>query len=451
MNKDKIQNILLILIKIFFVWLLLQFFLQTFVWFKLGRNWPIRSWIWMWKEIIILILFVWITYRTRKNKLWKQLFDKLSIKYFVIIILWFAILAILNWLVISQTWIGATVMSLRYSITWFIIFLVFSTISWEFFWQKYSIERWYSRIIGWLLWWSLFWRTVIYFVPRLLEFAWYNQYNYEWDLGIAPPAVYYAQYNQWYVRNQFLFERPISRWFFLVAFWPMFFALAIKRRGWKPFVLGWWLYWLAVLSTFSRAAWIARIAQTMIIVLIEYRRDIKKAIIYWWIPIFVIFWWVAYLGRDQIIHRQFSNTGHLTNIKVALDKIKNKPRFGEWPGTAWPASHHLWEDKQYNPENQFLQIWIEYWIFWFIARMIIYLWFLWIGYDSLRKSFQEKYTKQQKYLSYVLFSLSLGIFWLWICWLVLHSFVDRMIVYPFMAMFGIVYWQHKLATNNHKL
>ena len=56
----------------------------------------------------------------------------------------------------------------------------------------------------------------------------------------------------------------------------------------------------------------------------------------------------------------------------------------------------------------------------------------------------EKETKQQKYLWYVLFSLSLGICGLGICGLVLHSFVDRMIVYPFMAMFGIIYWQYKL-------
>jgi hypothetical protein len=49
-------------------------------------------------------------------------------------------------------------------------------------------------------------------------------------MNIAPPAAYYSQYNQGYVRNQFLFERPISRGFFLVAFWPLFFALAIKKR-----------------------------------------------------------------------------------------------------------------------------------------------------------------------------------------------------------------------------
>lgn len=443
MTKEKIQNILLILIKIFFVGLLLQFFLQTFVGFGLWRNWPIWSLVWMWKEIIILILFILVCYRTRTHKIWKILLEKLDIKRFVILTLFFGVLGILNGLAITQTWLSATIISLRYSITWFVIFLIFSVVSWEFIDQKVAMERWWSKIIWWLLWGSLFWWAVVFFVPRLLEFAWYNQYNYEWDMGIAPPAAYYSQYNQWYVRNQFLFERPISWGFFLVAFWPLFFVLAIKRRWWKAFVFWWWLYWLAIISTFSRAAWIAWIVQTWILLLIEYRKDIKKAFIYWWIPIVLIFWWVAYIGRDQIIHRQFSNTWHLVNLKLAIEKIQDHTRFGEWPGTAWPASHHLGENKEYNPENQFLQIWIEYGIFGFIAWMILYIWFMWIGWIALRKSFLEKETKQQKYLGYVLFSLSLGIFGLGICWLVLHSFVDRMIVYPFMAMFGLVYGQYK--------
>ena len=166
---------------------------------------------------------------------------------------------------------------------------------------------------------------------------------------------------------------------------------------------------------------------------------------YWWIPIFLIFGGVTYLGRDQIINRDFSNTGHLKNIEIALTKIKNHPWFGDGPGTAWPASHHLGEGKEYNPENQFLQIWIEYGVFWFIGWMAIYLRFLWIWWKALQKSFQEKATKHQRYLWYVLFCLSLGIFWLSICWLVLHSFVDRMIVYPFMAMFWLVYGQYKSA------
>ena len=101
----------------------------------------------MWKEIIILILFIGVVYRTRNHHLWKQLLEKLSFKRFVILTIAFGILAVLNGLAITQTGIGATAMSLRYSITGFIIFLVFSIISWEFLDQKIALERWYSKII----------------------------------------------------------------------------------------------------------------------------------------------------------------------------------------------------------------------------------------------------------------------------------------------------------------
>jgi hypothetical protein len=39
----------------------------------------------------------------------------------------------------------------------------------------------------------------------------------------------------------------------------------------------------------------------------------------------------------------------------------------------------------------------------------------------------------------IMIAFSLGLFGLSIEWMVLHSFVDRMIVYPFMTLFGIYY------------
>ena len=114
------------------------------------------------------------------------------------------------------------------------IFVVFALISSKFFpkttLEHSNLETRYVKIIKWLLVGSIIWWLIIYFIPRLLEFAGYNKSNYEGDIGIAPPAVYYSQYNDGYVRNQFLFERPISRGFFLVALWPLFFALALKKR-----------------------------------------------------------------------------------------------------------------------------------------------------------------------------------------------------------------------------
>ena len=50
-----------------------------------------------------------------------------------------------------------------------------------------------------------------------------------------------------------------------------------------------------------------------------------------------------------------------------------------------------------------------------------------------------------KHLSLVIFAFSLGMIGLSIEWLVLHSFVDRMIVYPFVALFGMYYASYNRA------
>jgi hypothetical protein len=54
MVENKAKNILVIIAKIFFLGLILQFFLQTFVTFSLGFEGTIWSVIWMWKEIIVM-------------------------------------------------------------------------------------------------------------------------------------------------------------------------------------------------------------------------------------------------------------------------------------------------------------------------------------------------------------------------------------------------------------
>jgi hypothetical protein len=49
---------IVLLCKIFVIWLLLQFFLQTFVTFKLWWDGKFRTLFWMWKEFILLIFVV---------------------------------------------------------------------------------------------------------------------------------------------------------------------------------------------------------------------------------------------------------------------------------------------------------------------------------------------------------------------------------------------------------
>jgi len=93
----------------------------------------------------------------------------------------------------------------------------------------------------------------------------------------------------------------------------------------------------------------------------------------------------------------------------------------------------------YNPENQFLQIWIEYGVLAFIWWMVLYLYLHKVWYTAYLETKDIKKSKQERFYSYIILAFSLGLLGLSIEGLVLHSFVDRMIVYPFMALFGIAY------------
>ncbi len=340
-------------------------------------------------------------------------------------------------------------MSIRYSMIGFLIFIVFFTITILFFGaREINLVKRYSRIMKTLLVGSLIRRGILRLIPNLLKFAGYNQWNYEGDVGIAPPAAYYTQFDSGYTRNQFLFERPISRWFFLIAFWPLFFVLCFKNRPLRDKIWRWSLYGLAIMSTFSRAARAVWILQTIILVLLQFPKKYRKMALRGFFPLLLFFGGVTYFWQKQIITREFSNTGHFRLVIEALQKIWERPIRGQGAGMAWPASHQITGIKAYNPENQYLQIWLEYGVLWFLWRLYLYGYLHRIAYTSYRKDLSwgmkdkksdDKLTKKRKLYGMMVFAFWVWILWLSIEWLVLQSFVDRMIVYPFMALFAIAY------------
>jgi hypothetical protein len=183
---------------------------------------------------------------------------------------------------------------------------------------------------------------------------------------------------------------------------------------------------------------------------LQFKKKFRKIWLYSFLPLLLIFGVVTYIGKDQIISRQFSNTWHVRRILTAFNDILKKPIWGQWAWSVWPASYQIKNWSDYNPENQFMQIWIEYWIFGFLWRMFLYLYLHRIGY----KAYQDEHEKKQKIIKKtrfywtMVFAFSLWLFWLSIEWMVLHSFVDRMIVYPFMALFGLCFaiYQKSLKT-----
>ncbi len=442
MNENRTIKILTLIAKIFFIWLLLQFFFQTLVTYKLGMDWTIWKIIWMWKEIILIGLLGFLGRYFWKNKNLKSFFEKFPLKNFVRVFLATILVSFLVSVFINHSGIGTWIMSIRYSMIGFLIFIIFFTITILFFGaREINLVKRYTRIMKTLLVGSLVWRGILWLIPNLLKFAGYNQWNYEGDVGIAPPAVYYTQYDSGYARNQFLFERPISRGFFLIAFWPLFFVLCFKNKRLRDKILRGSLYGLAIMSTFSRAARWVFLIQTIILVLLQFPKKYWRMAMWWFLPLFFFFGVVTYIGQKQIITREFSNTGHFRLLAEGFKKIGERPLWWQGAGTAGPASHQVEGIKAYNPENQYLQIWLEYGALWFIGRLFLYGYLHWIAYKSYEeeRKTDDKITKKRKLYGTIVFAFGVGILWLSIEGLVLHSFVDRMIVYPFMALFAIAY------------
>lgn len=482
-----------LLCKVFVIWLLLQFFLQTFVTFKLGRDGRFWTLFWMWKEfillffVVILLRYVFANIKWRieivKNKenvekvSWNLLLKNIKSKFIIQFILIFVATIIVFFLLavwLQHVWIKAFVLSSKYDLLWFFIFWIWICLAFLFFNEedKDLIELYNKLIIRVLRLWLFRW-FIVRLMPSALKIFGYNPKIYEWTVWQNPPAAYYTLINQWNVRNQFLFERPTSFGFRLIAFFPVFVLWFLRNKRRKDQIFPTIMFWLLIFSTWSRA-WIAvRILEAIVLFFILYWKSVKKYFVRLVILAIIWLWWLAYLWRGIMV-REHSNTGHLELMKAWRNIARKNLAFWRWAGYSWPASHQLCYtdepvdifqevdsihlDNQrcellrkenvknqistygFNPENQYLQILMEYWIIWIIFRLWLCVMIvrytakmIWIYRNKNKSPYQEL-------LYYSL--LWFGIWFIWLCaeWLVLHSLVDRMVIYPFFLLYGITVW-----------
>ena len=482
-----------LLCKIFVIWLLLQFFLQTFVTFQLGRDGKFWTLFWMWKEFILLLFIVILLRYVLHNLKWrikaiknkentdkvtrKLLLKNVESKFVVQFILCFIITTIVLLLLavwLQHVWIKAFVLSAKYDLLWFFIFGLWICLALLFFTEKdKDLLQLYNKLIIRSLRLGLFRWFIVRLMPNILKYVWYNPNIYEWTVWQNPPAAYYTLIDKWNVRNQFLFERPTSFGFRLIAFFPVFVLGFLRKKWWKDQIFPTIIFWLLILSTWSRA-WIAvRILEAIVLFFILYRKSIKKYFVRLVIIAIIWLWWIAYLSR-WIMVREHSNTWHLELMKAWRDIAKENLILWRWAWYSGPASHQLCYtdepvniyadidsihlDNQrcellrkenvknqistygFNPENQYLQILMEYWIVWILLR-------LWLCLVILRYTAKMIwiYRKKNKSPYQELLYYSLLWFWIWFIWLciewiVLHSLVDRMVIYPFFLLYGITVW-----------
>ena len=288
-----------ILCKIFVIWLLLQFFLQTFITFKLGRNGKFRTFVWIWKEIILLVFIaILIIYILTNLKHWisaiknKENADKISLslliknfkpKFIIQFILLFTITFLAFFIIallIQNVWLWTFILSFKYDLIWFFIFWIWICLALLFFSEKdKDILDLYHEIIKRCVRWWLFWWFIVRLMPNVLKIFWYNPFSFEWTVWQSPPVAYYTLIDKWNVRNQFLFERQTSFGFRLVAFFPLFVLWYIRNKSWKKQIWPILLFWLLIFSTRSRA-WIAvRVIELVTLFFILYRKFAKKYLI----------------------------------------------------------------------------------------------------------------------------------------------------------------------------
>ncbi len=497
-SSKSLKYWIILLCKIFVIWLLLQFFMQTFVTFELwwdGKFWTL---FWMWKEFILLIFVVillWYIFANLKwwieniknrenieNVTWKILLKNIQSKFivqfvfvFLVSIIIFFLLAVL----FQHVWIKAFIMSAKYDLIWFFIFGIGVCLSLLFFVEDdEDLLKLYNKLIVWSLRLGLFWWFIIRLMPNILKYVWYNPNIYEWTVWQNPPAAYYTKivpfYEGSYVRNSFLFERPISFGFWLIAFFPIFVLCFLRNKSWKKQILPVIAFWLLILSTWSRA-WIAVWAlEVVILFFVLYRKAVKKYFVR--LVILAILWlcWLAYLSR-WIMVREHSNTGHLELMKSWWNIAKDNLFFWRWAWYSGPASHQLcytdnpvdifedvdsihMEDQRceiirkenvrnqistygFNPENQYLQILMEYWVVGILFWLLLCLTILWYSAKMIWKYRNKTKSPYQEMIYYSLLWFGIWFLWLLFEWIVLHSLVDRMIIYPFFLLYGISVWQ----------
>lgn len=432
MNQSK-QRIASIVYKVFFIGLLLQFIAHTFVTYQLGIDNPAMGILWSWKEIIVIL---WSSIALRyiiKNRIREK---KQTVWYMFLVFVALMIYALIDTLI---KWIGIVrfFKAWKYDFIGFMIF--FATYFTATYATRATIEKIIprtTRIIKALLIRGLLWFCILLIKPWFFKLFGYDRLSIEWQVWQRPPAVYWTREFEWLPRNQFIFERPISRWFFLTAFFPLFFVQYLQRKSLKKTWFWRAMYSLNVISTYSRAARGSWIIELAVLWVISYRKHIwvflKKVLI----PAIIILAWITRFAKDHVINREFSNTWHIQLFKQWREYFGDNWVWGMGAWSVGPASHWLgW--LAFNPENQFLQIAIEFGIIWFGGWMIIYLRYHLLGLYIIKKYWKHKeISKPARYL----IAMSIWITGLSISGMVLHSFTDRMIIYPFMMVFGLIYY-----------
>jgi len=226
-----------------------------------------------------------------------------------------------------------------------------------------------------------------------------------------------------------------------------------------------------VLSTRSRAAIGVFGVELVALALIIHRKQLKK-----YLRIILALGLIGgagvlYFGQ-RFFAREHSNTGHLVLVIEGRNLAKRNLITGRGAGYSGPASHQIcytptekidiFADIEqithpdprcetirkvnienqistygYNPENQYLQILMEYGFLGLLFRLTALCRILYYTIRTILIYHKTEKSNHQQLLYYSIIGYGIGLLGLCAEGMVLHSLVDRMVVYPFFLLYGI--------------
>lgn len=263
----------------------------------------------------------------------------------------------------------------------------------------------------------------------------------ERQAGTPPPSLWLTDFYSGYVRNQGPFSGPLSLGFYLAIIRPFFYAFALHQKKWSDTRGRWVLYSLIVLSTFSRAArWMFTIS-SFLIFLITHKKYTRIIIIGSILALLGLGAYVALSNGKNIFVRTRSDKGHIEFFFQGLALVKQHWLRGLGAASVWPGSHHIAHNEVFNPENQYMQIWLEYWLFGVVSWLLSYISIARLSIRERRRHYISKETLICP-IRIATIGIGVGILVLGVAGMVLHPFVDSSSMYPFMMLSGLVFGRY---------
>ncbi len=450
------------LIKIFFVVLMSHFLIMTFLKFKLWQDLGLHMFssnLWaLWKEFFLSIIYVLIlivNYKQYKFSLKKYFAGEFHIKItFLVIaftIIWF-IVSFLNKLPLSTIFLGV-----KYDLIMLLPIIFFPMLKID----KYDLQDFVDFLlilIKYVLFFSLLFWTVRMLDPIFLKNFGFGRYN-AFIPGHKPPYFYGTVDTRLYstIRESGIFAGPNVLAFFTVFVFPIVFVYYIstpkeQRKIWITTIF---LIMFLLIVSLSRTALIGLFLEILLIMFYytyinksKLSKPIKKVFGYIWLGFLLVIIagvinafqvWIYESLLYRMIVRSASTWWHFQNMMNGFFMFLWNI-WWLWFGTAWPAAVQAWTG--IVPENRWLQIFLETWIFWWILYISLFFYILYTLYILSQKQKQEFFKNFYFFAMVALMSIMVaGLF--------LHMFDDSMISLFVTGFIWIILWI-KNEDNNKK-